>query len=180
VLWRERITEPCLGIGASQKRVRYGWRWAYAQDEVLAIEHLSAAIGYPSWNDQDAHLRFMLWTNLENWTWMPFFKGWALYCQSPPSTTLDWRKLPPLSSKLYLHHYNELNKLYENELLKDTSTDERHFRGAAVLVGLERNTLVPLANALKDKLLCFKMLAKSNDLSQNGMMGSVQSVCLRD
>lgn len=106
--------------------------------------------------------------------WMPFFRGWSLYCNSPPSIALDGKKLPPLSSKLYLHHYNEFSKLYENGEFKAALTDERNFRGAVILVGLELSTLVPLANILRDKLSCSKIIANSNTLSQNDMIGSIQ------
>jgi len=106
--------------------------------------------------------------------WMPFFRGWAMYCQSPPSVTSDRRKLPTLSSKLYLHHYNEFSKLFVDGHFQAAKSNERSFRGTIVLVGLERTTLAPLAKMLMGKLSCSKIITNSNDLSQTDMVRSIQ------
>lgn len=106
--------------------------------------------------------------------WMPFFRGWAMYCQSPTSVNSDRRKLPPLSSKLYLHHYNAFSKLFEDGQFQVAKSNKRSFRGTIVLVGLEQKTLAPLAKMLMGKLSCSKIINNSNILSPTDMVRSIQ------
>ena len=106
--------------------------------------------------------------------WMPFFKGWALYCQSPPSITSDGKPLCALTSASYLYHYDEFATLYSKGQFQSTHSDKPAFRGLVVLVGLNRESLFKISRVMLSELGCTKMANNVNDLSQDDMMSSIQ------
>lgn len=105
--------------------------------------------------------------------WFPFFRGWALYCQSLSSTNSSGTKLPPLTSGTYLHHYNEFSKLYASGQFQ-SATNDKSFRGLIVVVGPSKRRLENLAHVISNELKCSKLVSDINSVSENDMLLSMQ------
>ena len=108
-------------------------------------------------------------------TWMPFFQGWSLYCQSPPSVTSDGTPLPPLTSNKYLSHYNNYSHMYEKGLFQgDKNNEPSIFHGLIVIVAPRRNQTNSLAQALATNLGITGDVRKDvNGLTEEDMANSL-------
>ena len=136
--------------------------------------------------------------------WLPFFKGWALYCHSPStrsgarlcthgsdnlneSTSISssagiekGKPLGSLTSACYLYHYNEFESLYKQGQFQPNSSengnrsDSPTFRGTIVLVGSRKEPLLVLANSISNELACSKVAKDINDMTDNNMLLSMQ------
>ena len=103
--------------------------------------------------------------------WMPFFRGWAVYCTAPTSSDL-----PPLSSKTYLYHLNEFTKRYDSGDFHSVSK-EPSFRGLIVLVGLVKSNMDTLAQAIAKELNCKKIVCDINDVTEKDVLLSTHRTC---
>ena len=122
--------------------------------------------------------------------WMPFFRGWALYCQSycqsqsqssvpQNNNSAEGQKkiLPPLTSGAYLHHYNEFSGLFATGQFQPLANDCTTFRGLVVIVGPAKGMLGDLANAMSNELHCSKVVNDIASVSENDMLLSMQRHC---
>ena len=96
--------------------------------------------------------------------WIPFFRGWAVYCTAPTSSDL-----PPLSSKTYLYHLNEFTKRYDNGEFRSVSKGPS-FHGLVVLVGLVKSNMDTLAQAISKELKCTKIVHDINDVTDKDVL----------
>ncbi|KAL7543626.1 hypothetical protein ACHAXR_012913 [Thalassiosira sp. AJA248-18] len=118
-----------------------------------AIKQLS------KWGVSDASVR----------KWMSFFKGWAMYCSSPLSTSL-----PPLTEREYLHHYNEYNSLYSNGKFQSSPAEESSFNGLIVIVGLSKIKLEPLLLSVSKELHCSRIVRDIHSITDKDVLLSLQ------
>jgi hypothetical protein len=100
--------------------------------------------------------------------WLPFFKGWAIYCTSPLP-----QHLPPLTSNTYLHHFKEFEKMFANGHFSVPSTDECRCHGLVVIVGLSVYVLESLAVAVSRELKCQRIVRNMNEISERDALLSV-------
>lgn len=103
--------------------------------------------------------------------WMPFFRGWAVYCTAPTSSDL-----PPLSSKTYLYHLNEFTKRYDSGEFHSVSK-ETSFHGLIVLVGLVKSKMDTLAQAISKELKCTKIVHDINEVTDKDVLLSTHRKC---
>ena len=109
------------------------------QSGIAAFEN-HAITQLVKWGVSDASVR----------KWVPFFKGWARYCSSP-----DANNLPQLTEKTYLHHYNKYDELYASGMFSPTDQTSS-FPGLIVVVGLSKDKLKTLSQAMSKVLNCSK------------------------
>lgn len=100
--------------------------------------------------------------------WVPFFKSWALYCTSSLPD-----RLPPLTSNTYLQHYEEFEKMYNNDHFSIPSTNECLYRGLIVLVGVSKDVLESLAVAVSRELNCQRIVRNMVEISERDVLLSV-------
>ena len=102
--------------------------------------------------------------------WMPFFKGWAKYCSSPPNASL-----PPLTAQNYLHHYNDFIQLYDNGQFQPDITEQSTFNGLVVVVGRSRDNIEALSLAVSKELHCSKVVRDIHSITDGDVLLSLQN-----
>ncbi|KAL7554484.1 hypothetical protein ACHAWF_018320 [Thalassiosira exigua] len=111
------------------------------------------------WHVSDASMR----------KWVPFFRGWAKYCLSPPDSGL-----PPLTERTYLHQFNEYSDLFASGKIESAPDNEPSFNGLIVLVGYSKNSLDAISLVLSKQLNCSKIVRDIRKVTERDVLLSMQ------
>lgn len=95
--------------------------------------------------------------------WMPFFKGYAKYCQNLQVT-----------SNKYLHTYNEFSKLYQSGEFQVEDSGNGAFRGVILMVGLKKEELAAMSNHFAKELACSFQKTDCSSLTRDDFVRSLQ------
>ena len=101
--------------------------------------------------------------------WMPFFKGWARYCSSPPDAGL-----PSLTNNTYLHYYNKFEEQFASGKFNPPEQQEPSFQGMLVIVGPSKESLENLSLGISKELNCSKIVTEISSITDKDVLLSIQ------
>ena len=100
--------------------------------------------------------------------WLSFFKCWSTYCTSPAPA-----HLPPLTSKTYLQHYKECDKMYASDHFCISTAEACLCRGIIIIVGISRDEQENLIVAASRELRCQRIVRGMSDISERDILLSI-------